>query len=413
MTNKKDEGLELDAPESNSSRDQRRKFLKQVVITGSGAVTFVKTAQANTDVLPSVISLLLDDDNCSTQLDSAKTYSPVNTAETPQEICIPSNAKFIEIIANGAGGAGAPSLATTGSEFFAGASGGPGGAVRAIYNLENQLLEGDVLTARVGRGGRIAAEPGDIAQGGDFGGGSGGGTNIVNPSTNSYGATSGGGGGGIAAVWRNTEPYVVAGGGGGAGGGFVGEIGTFPGGNGGPGGDYDNETVSRAGGNGAPNFVLGGGGGNVIYNEGIPLSSVGSLGGRGAAGIVSLYGSSGEGGYGGLGGSNNIAESLHQAGGGGGGGGAGHIGVEFFGAGGGGGAGHGGSGGGGAGGANYLYTEGALSGSTLTFGEGGAAGGQGGLAGALNETITSTDIVGEPGADASIVVTFYDTDPTM
>lgn len=413
MTNKKDQGLELDAPESNNTRDERRKFLKQVVITGSGAVTFVKTAQANTDVLPSVISLLLDDDNCSTQLDSAKTYSPVNTAETPQEICIPSNAKFIEIIANGAGGAGAPSLATTGSEFFAGATGGPGGAVRAIYNLENQLLEGDVLTARVGRGGSIAAEPGDIAAGGDFGGGSGGGTNIVNPSTNSYGATSGGGGGGIAAVWRNTEPYVVAGGGGGAGGGFVGEIGTFPGGNGGPGGDYDNETVSRAGGNGAPNFVLGGGGGNVIYNEGIPLSSVGSLGGRGAAGIVSLYGSSGEGGYGGLGGSNNIAESLHQAGGGGGGGGAGHIGVEFFGAGGGGGAGHGGSGGGGAGGANYLYTEGALSGSTLTFGEGGAAGGQGGLAGALNETITATDIVGEPGADASIVVTFYDTDPTM
>ncbi len=401
MTNKKDEGLELDAPESNSSRDQRRKFLKQVVITGSGAVTFVKTAQANTDVLPSVISLLLDDDNCSTQLDSAKTYSPVNTAETPQEICIPSNAKFIEIIANGAGGAGAPSLATNASEFAAGASGGHGGAVRAIYNLENQLLEGDVLTARVGRGGDIAAEPGDVAAGGDFGGGQGGGTNIVNPSTNSYGATSGGGGGGFAAVWRNTEPYVVAGGGGGAGG------------NGGPGGDYSNEIVVRAGENGTPNFSSGGLGGNVVYNEGMPFFSPGSLGGRGASGVISLTGSAGEGVFGGSGASNTIAESISQAGGGGGGGGAGHLGVEFFGAGGGGGAGQGGGGGGGAGGANYLYTEGALSGSTLTFGEGGAAGGQGGLAGALNETITATDIVGEPGADASIVVTFYDTDPTM
>ncbi|GHA20750.1 hypothetical protein GCM10008090_33350 [Arenicella chitinivorans] len=411
MTKKKDNNIEL----SESERDQRRKFLKQVVVTGSGAVTFVKSAQANTDALPSVISLLLDDDGeCPTQLSSADTYSPAAAADTPQEICIPANANFIEIVANGAGGAGAPSLTTEASELAAGASGGYGGAVRAIYDIGSQFSDSDVLTARVGRGGGIATEPGDTAPGGDFDGGDGGGTVFVNPSEFNYGGTSGGGGGGYAAVWRNTEPYVVAGGGGGAGGGYVGESGNFSGGKGGQGGTYDNESIDRGGENGKPNFFSGGAGGNVVYNEGFPYTSQDSLGGRGAGNVPGLTGDAGEGTVGGLGASNTSAESVFDTGGAGGGGGAGHQSAGFFGAGGGGGAGSGGSGGGGAGGANYLYTEGALSGSTLVYGEGGAgaAGGRGGRAGEVGE-VAVVDTLGKPGEDASIIVTFYESDPTV
>ena len=87
-------------------KSDRRKFLKSITI-GAGTITLSRFAQAAPeDALPSITSLLLDDDECQTALDGTILLNPVDSTNTEQSLCIPPDAGFMQITARGAGGAG-------------------------------------------------------------------------------------------------------------------------------------------------------------------------------------------------------------------------------------------------------------------------------------------------------------------
>jgi len=391
----------LNIENTSETSDQRRNFLKQVVISGTGAVTFVKSASAASSegAVPSIISLLLEDEAAFDP--SISTFNPPEQFESNQDIDIPAGAKFMQVEASGAGGGGSASTAALENSLFtAGVNGGAGGRATATYNIEQ--FSGSQLIARVGTGG--GASVGNAVGGpGQFGGGTGGGNEV---------AIAGAGGGGLAGMFQEGDPLIVAGGGGGGGGGrfFSGQV--FSGGRGGSAGARGaaNRRAGEDGTNAEGASSSGGTGGNRQIVNGVSVATRDSLGGQGGnGGGGSLDGATGVDPRGGNGGSSNDDGS-------GGGGGAGFFCAESnedcSGAGGGGGAGAaGGGGGGGAGGTNFIDTVRIqpLAGFNDDVGPGGA-GGQGGLSGEAAET-SAADRAAEPGAPAQLVVTFFAKNP--
>ena len=111
-------------PKANQSTT-RRKVLKSFVVT-AGSVTFIKSNEvlANTDALPPVINVLLDDENCRAELNVPMEVNP-NEAGTEQIIQVPDCATEVDILVSGGGGAGSAS-AQGELGTIAGARGGAG-----------------------------------------------------------------------------------------------------------------------------------------------------------------------------------------------------------------------------------------------------------------------------------------------
>ncbi len=399
-----------------SRDDSRRKFLKKVIISGTGSVTFVKAAAGAAEPsLPSIISLLLDEDDAPITPIGEAVFDALS-AEADQSVTIPDDANFMLVDAKGAGGGGSPSIAflSESAMFASGASGGAGGRAQAVFDLRAgsqfaNLGGASATVAQVGTGGRpgISDEGG---QNGLFSGGRGGSTQLVNAVNRFDGGTAGSGGGGLAAITIDRNPIIVAGGGGGAGGGVGGIDGPSTvkvGGKGGDGGAFD-DAVKRAGEDGAANSNTPALGGNRVYLDGQVVINAASTGGSPADGVRGFAGDSGEGPDGGIGG-NTVSPDV--SGGAGGGGGAGVNRDNGAGSGGGGGGGNNSGGGGGAAGSNFVDGETALPGFKVDAGVG-SAGGQGGRAGEAAE-ISASDIAGEVGAPAQIIVTFFADQPEI
>ncbi len=394
--------------------ETRRNFLKKVVISGTGSVTFVKAASAAAEPsLPAIVSLLLDDENTpieETVFDPLA--SPVN-----QDIEIPAAANFMHVDARGAGGGGSDSIFFFNEdiELAAGTDGGNGGRAMAVFDLRpGSSFEGlgGTPVAQVGTGGGV----GDFAEagasggvGGQFDGGQGGRADLKNGINQLDGGTAGGGGGGRAAIVVAESPIIVAGGGGGAGGGVGGSSSAalFAGGKGGDGGAFD-DAEKRAGEDGFGAAIPALGGNRSFLGGGTRGAVSDSAGGIGANTNESANGFAGEGRLGGDGG-RSFDDSGSLGAGSGGGGGSGFT-FEISGAGGGGGGGDSSGGGGGAAGANFVNAEVAMPGFSVDAGVGGA-GGRGGLAGETAET-AAADRFGEAGAPAQIIVTFFKDEPS-
>ncbi|MEM6794389.1 MAG: hypothetical protein AAF725_10420, partial [Acidobacteriota bacterium] len=121
-------------PQTNSKAEpERRKLLKTFVI-GAGSVTFVKytAADAQTEVVPPVVSLILDDDDTpiqELQLEPAQ-------AGGDQVVAIPDGATEMDVAVYGAGGAGSGTSQSSGEiTYFAGNAGGTGGGASANFDL--------------------------------------------------------------------------------------------------------------------------------------------------------------------------------------------------------------------------------------------------------------------------------------
>lgn len=406
-----------------SKNDSRRQFLKKVIVSGTGSVTFVKAASAAAEpTLPAIVSLLLDEDNAPV---GETVFDPLSTAIS-QNIEFPAEADFMHVDALGAGGGGSPSIQFRSEgnldQFAAGAGGGAGGRVQAVFDLRDgaplDSLGGSPVV-EVGTGGRPGAlnEPADESVGegagglgGQFNGGRGGNTNFANSFNQPEGGTTGGGGGGFAAINVEGSTIILAGGGGGAGGGVGGRVGPTTvkaGGRGGDAGAFA-DADKRAGEDGVGDSALPALGGNRRYQDGVPVTEAETAGGSAADIEFAFNGTSGEGTRGGRGG-DTFDDTGQFIGGTGGGGGAGDNG-DGTGAGGGGGGGANSGGGGGAAGANFVNAAVAMPGFNIDAGVGGA-GGQGGLAGETAET-SANDLAGEVGAPAQVVITFFKDDPS-
>ena len=189
--NKETPENELDTNEADSSKP-RRKFLKQAALSATGAITFVKVSSgASEGSLPAIVSLLLEDDVLAPELGVSLTIDPIEGEEVQQVIRAPIGAQFVQVQAQGAGGGGA--AVGPGRDFSEGASGGDGGQVSALLELDGL---GSTLTAQVGTGGGAS---GDVfGQGGQFGGGNGG--DISGAFEFSNNGVKGAGGGGHASL---------------------------------------------------------------------------------------------------------------------------------------------------------------------------------------------------------------------
>jgi hypothetical protein len=286
----------------SETSDQRRKFLKQVVISGTGAVTFVKSASAASSegALPSIISLLLEDEAAFDP--STSTFNPPEQFESNQDIDIPAGAKFMQVEASGAGGGGSASTAAfENSLFTAGVNGGAGGRATATYDIEQ--FGNAQLVARVGTGG--GASVGN-AGGASSSGGIGGNRQIVNgvsvATTDSFGGQGGNGGGGL------LDGATGAGSLGGNGGS------SDDGGSGGGGGAgltfcaESNEDCSGAGGGGGAGAAGGGGGGGAGGTNFIDTDIFQPL-----AGFNDDVGAGGAGGQGGLSGESAETSAADRA----------------------------------------------------------------------------------------------------